>query len=207
MTAPLKVGLTGGVGSGKTTVSDMFAALGVPVIDADEISRAATRRDGPAFAAVAELFGAGMIGSDGELRRDAIRAAVFADQALRRRLEAIVHPAVRDEILRRVAVLDEPYCIVSIPLLVETGGTIPVDRVLVVDCPEERQIQRVMQRDSVPRAGVEAMLCSQAARGERLARADDVIDNDGDFDVLRTRVRELHDRYRSLAARGVATPA
>jgi dephospho-CoA kinase len=200
MTRPLTVALTGGIGSGKSTVSGMFAALGVPVIDADEISRRISRPGGAAYPAMVALLGTDVLASDGSIRRDCVRKRVFQDDALRRSLEEIVHPLVREEISRSVAGVEFPYCIVSIPLLVETGAVRRFDRVLVVDAPEDLQIARTMNRDGADAADVIRIQQRQAGRMERLAMADDVIDNRGDLGALRDRVRELHDMYVALAA-------
>jgi dephospho-CoA kinase len=198
------VALTGGIGSGKTTVSGMFARLGVPIIDADEISRNATRSGGAAFGRVVDLFGPSVVGSDGELRRDLIRGIVFDDKALRMRLEAIIHPLVYSEIRERIATSDAPYCIVSVPLLFESGDAEEFDRVLVVDAPEAVRLKRVTERDGLPAAEVRRIIDSQARRDERLRAADDVIRNDGDLAHLQEQVERLHREYVRLAEDRVA---
>lgn len=199
------VGLTGGVGSGKSTVADLFSALGVPVIDTDDIARRLTAPGGEALADIRETFGGGLIQADGGLDRAAMRRLVFADAAARRRLEAILHPRIRAAVLRALAGLEAPYAMVVVPLLVETGayGDV-IDRVLVVDCPEPLQIERVMARSGLTRDEVAAILAAQASRAQRLAAADDVIDNRGSPEALRAVVAALHARYLSLAA--AATP-
>jgi dephospho-CoA kinase len=202
---PLRVGLTGGVGSGKSTVSEMFAALGVPLIDADEISRDVAKPGGAAFDDVVRLFGTEAVSADGDLRRDHIRRLVFEDPGLRRRLESIIHPLVAEEIRRRAGRIRHSYCLISIPLLVETGMRETVDRVLVVDCPEELQVERTSRRDSIEAAQVLRMMQAQAGRADRLAAADDVISNDRDTDHLRKQVEALHERYLLLARESVAT--
>lgn len=195
------VGLTGGVGSGKSTVAGLFAALGVPVIDTDDIARRLTAPAGEALADIREAFGGALIQADGGLDRAAMRRLVFADADARRRLEAILHPRIRAAVLQALAVLDAPYAVLVVPLLVETGayGDV-IDRVLVVDCPEPLQIERVMARSGLTRDEAAAILAAQATRAERLAAADDVIDNRGSPDALRAVVAALHARYLALAA-------
>jgi dephospho-CoA kinase len=204
LTRPLAVGLTGGIGSGKSTAADMFASLGVPVIDADVIVHELTRPGGRAFDAVAGLFGPDAVSEQGELRRDRMRAAVFRDPPLRRRLEEILHPMVYDEIRRWMQSVTHPYCIVVIPLLVESGKKVEVDRVLVIDADEDLQVERTRRRDGASEPEVRRIMETQASRGARLAAADDVIVNDGDLEALRSRVMELDRRYLELAADPVA---
>ena len=196
----LVVGLTGGIGSGKTTVADRFAALGVTLVDTDLIAHGLTGPGGAAMPAIASTFGDTVIAPDGRLDRGAMRTLAFSDPAARKRLEAILHPLIRQESERQLARADSPYVILVVPLLVEGGK--PRDRiarVLVVDCLPETQIERVMRRNSLPREQVLAILAVQASREQRLAAADDVIDNDGPPDDLDRRVRVLHERYLALA--------
>lgn len=207
MTRPLTVALTGGIGSGKSAACAEFAALGVPVIDADEISHALTRPGAAAFAPVVELFGPAVVGADGALRRDLLREQVFRDPDLRGRLESIVHPLVYAEIRRRLAALDSPYCIVCIPLLLERGDPAAFDRVLVVDAPEDLQLARVAARDGRPATETREIIASQATRAQRLACADDVICNDRGLAQLRARVAELHSEFLAQAGLRVAGPA
>ena len=204
VTIPLTVALTGGIGSGKTTVSRMFCDRGVPVIDADEIAREITRAGGPAFKDVLELFGPSALAPDGELRRDHIRRAVFRDEMLRRRLEAIIHPLVYAEIRRRLAAADHPYCVVSVPLLLESGSTAEFDQVLVVDVPEELQLRRTAERDRLPESEIRKVIDSQVSREARLLAADDVVRNDDDLDYLESRIDRLHLKYLALAESRVA---
>lgn len=194
-----KVGLTGGIASGKTRVAEFFAARGVPVIDSDQIAREIVAPGAPALAAIRERFGEGVMAADGNLDRRALRAIVFADPAARRDLEAITHPAIRARMAELNAQARGPYVINAIPLLTEGGGRRDLDRVLVVDCPEDLQIARVMARDQVDEAGARAVLAAQASRAARLAIADDVIVNDGDLAALEARVASLHERYLRLS--------
>lgn len=193
---PLRIGLTGGIGSGKSTVAAMLAELGAPVVDADAISRASTAPGGAAIDAIRRAFGADYIRADGALDRDRMRALVFADPDAKARLEAIIHPIVRAEIDRRIAACTADAIVLDLPLLVESDAWRQrCDRVWVVDCTPETQIRRVMARNGWPREQVLAVLAQQASRGERLAAADVVIDNDGiDLDTLRARVRAAWDR-------------
>lgn len=206
MNRPLVVALTGGIGSGKTTASGMFASLGVPVIDADEISRTVTRAGGAAFADVTALFGSPVLGPDGELRRDLIRQAVFADESLREKLEAIIHPLVYAQVRERIANTTAPYCIVSVPLLIESGGARDFDRVLVVDAPEELQMKRVAERDGLAAGEIRRIIDSQSGRDARLRAAHDVIRNDDDLRRLRAQIERLHRTYMGLAEKRVAGP-
>lgn len=194
------MGLTGGIASGKSTVSRLFEALGVPVIDADEVARAVVAPGTPLLARIAGRFGPGILAADGSLDRRALRARVFAEPALRRELESLTHPAIRDEMEARSRRAGGRYQIFAIPLLAEQGRSGRVDRVLVVDCSEALQRARLRARDGSSAAEVEAMLAAQATRADRLAIADDVILNEGDLGALRDRVQELHRDYVRLAS-------
>ena len=196
----LIIGLTGGIGSGKSAVSARFEALGVPCIDADRLTRELVAPGTPLLAEIVAAFGDDLLLDDGTLDRGALRAHIFGDQAARARLESLMHPAVRRETDRRIARLDAPYCLLVIPLLVETGGTDRVHRVLVVDVDEATQLRRTMARDEVDESHVRSILQSQASRAQRLRVADDVIDNSGPAAALDREVRALHDRYSTLAA-------
>jgi dephospho-CoA kinase len=194
------VGLTGGIGSGKSTVADHFAAQGVPVIDTDAIARDLTAPGGAALDAVRAAFGEAVVQADGTLDRAALRRRVFSDNTSRHRLEAILHPLIRQRVEQALATLTAPYALIVVPLLVETGGYRDVlDRVLVVDCPEDLQIERVMARSGLTRDEVTAILAAQASRAERLAAADDVIVNSASPEVLRTQVAALHRRYLAFS--------
>jgi len=195
------VGLTGGIGSGKSTVADCFAAHGVPVIDTDAIARDLTAPGGAALDAIRAIWGETVMRADGTLDRTALRRRVFADNAARHQLEAILHPRIRQVVERALATLAAPYALIVIPLLVETGGYRDVlNRVLVVDCPEELQVARVMARSGLAQDEVKAILAVQAGRAERLAAADDVIVNTATPAALRADVARLHQHYLALAA-------
>jgi dephospho-CoA kinase len=198
--SPYVVAVTGGVASGKSTVTAMFEALGVPVVDADEAARAVVTPGSEGLAAVLEAFGSEFLMEDGSLDRARMRATVFADAGARRRLEAILHPRIRrhmHEQVKRMYASDPPppYLIAAIPLLAEVGAYPWVSRVLVVDAPEPIQVERLMRRDGVDVDMARAMLAAQIGRDQRLALADDVIVNDADRDALESRVRGLHERY------------
>jgi dephospho-CoA kinase len=196
---PYAVALTGGIGSGKSAVADLFAGLGVTVIDADVISHALTAPGGAALAPIAAAFGDDVLAADTGLNRPLLRERVFADPSARRRLEAILHPMIRARMQAALAADQGPYALLAIPLLVETGQTGIADRVLVVDAPEALRIARVGRRSGLAPEAVRRIIASQASRSERLAAADDVIDNAGDLDALRPQVAALHARYLHLA--------
>lgn len=197
---PLRVALTGGIASGKSTVADLFAARGVPVIDTDVIAREVVEPGTPALAAVVEAFGPEVLGADGRLDRRRMRERIFGDASARRRLEGILHPAIRAEMARRSLAAGGPYQVLVIPLLAEGGRRDHVDRVLLVDVPEELQVERLMRRDGVSREQAAASLGAQAGRAARLAIADDVILNTGRADDLDHEVTALDGKYRKLAA-------
>jgi len=192
------VGVTGGIGSGKSAVTERFAALGVTVVDADLASRAVVEPGTPALAAIAERFGPGILDSDGRLDRAALRKVVFEDPAERAWLERLTHPRIHAWIADRLAEATSAYAVLAHPLLVETGQTGLCQRVLVVDVPEALQVERVMARDDNPEAQVRAIMAAQASREERLAAADDVIVNDQGLEHLDEAVAELHQKYLAL---------
>jgi dephospho-CoA kinase len=196
---PYVVALTGGIASGKTAVSDRFAALGVPVIDTDVIARAVVEPGQPALQEIVTTFGKGVLAADGSLNRRMLRETIFSDPAAKQQLENILHPAIREQVQRDIAAVEAPYCLVVIPLFTETSSYDWVDRVLVVDTSEETQIQRVMQRDHVSREQAEAALAAQTSRQARLALADDVIENNGAVEELDEEVERLNRRYLELA--------
>ena len=199
MHRPLRIGLTGGIASGKSTVGGLFAALGVPVIDTDQIARDVVVPGGPLLAQLVARFGDGLLTPQGQLNRRALRARVFADAGERASLEALMHPAIMAELHRRCATAGGVYQILAIPLLVEHNLRASVDRVLLVDCEEALQLRRVQVRDGVTLAEARKVLAAQASRAARLAAADDVIRNDGDLQQLRGRVEALHALYGTLA--------
>ncbi len=196
----LIVGLTGGIGSGKTVVSDRFARHGVPIIDTDLIARELVRPGQPALAEIVAEFGPECLDDGGSLDRAYLRQRVFADETGRRRLEAILHPRIRAVTRERIAALTAPYGLLVIPLLAETGMTDLVDRVLVVDVSEAEQIRRVMARDRIDEIQARRILAAQASRSQRLALADEVVENAGDFADLERQIADLHPYYLRLAA-------
>lgn len=198
----LKIGLTGGIGSGKTSVSDIFSELGVPVIDTDLVARQLTARDGAALPEIFAAWGESVMRPEGELDRDALRRRIFAAPEERRRLEAILHPLIRRQVVAELAALDAPYVVVVIPLLVETGNYRELlDRVLVVDCPESLQVERVRARSGLSAEEVSAIISAQADRSSRIAAADDVIANAANSRSLREQVLSLDAKYREIAGR------
>lgn len=195
----LVIGLTGGIGSGKTTVARLFEARGVQSIDADVLARELVEPGQPAFEEIVAAFGRGVVHEGGHLDRGQVRSLVFRDPQKREQLEGILHPRIRWEMNRRLSVVTTPYCLLIIPLLIEGGRTDFVDRVAVVDTTPELQVRRTQERDGTPRQTVEEILRVQASRQERLAAADDVIDNSLDLAHLRAQVDALHQRYLDLA--------
>ena len=193
------VALTGGIGSGKTTVSDLFAALGVIIIDSDILAREVVEPGQPALDEVIALFGEDIVNEAGGLNRKKLRERVFADPDKRKALETILHPRIIAEMGRRVSLVTDSYCIVCIPLLFETGRQSQFDQVLVVDVAPELQITRTLQRDGSPRSTIESILEAQVDRAQRLAFADHVIDNSGDIESVRQQVAQLHERFLELA--------
>jgi dephospho-CoA kinase len=197
----LRVGLTGGIASGKSLVANMFAKLGAAIVDADQISREVVAPGEPALSAIRDAFGAQMLNSRGELDRATLRKLVFADADKRRALDTLLHPLIRARLLARLGEVRRPYAIIAVPLLVETDFAALVDRVAVVDCPESMQLERLMRRDGIPRTEAVAMIAAQADRATRLRAAHDVIDNSGDVEATRRQVAQLHHRYLELASR------
>jgi dephospho-CoA kinase len=199
--APLRVGLTGGVASGKSAACARLAALGVPIVDADVVAREVVEPGQPALAEIAARFGAGVIGSDGRLDRAALRTRVFADPAERRALEAITHPRVRERMRAQADAAAGPYVVLAIPLLAESGADYSwLDAIVVVDVPESVQLQRLLSRDGNDEALARAMIAAQAPRARRLALADEVIDNSGTLEDLHAAVDALHGRLLARAA-------
>jgi dephospho-CoA kinase len=198
--SPLRIGVTGGIASGKSTVTQMFAELGVPVIDTDIIAREVVEPGQPALEEIRRRFGEQMIDAHGHLDRAAMRNAVFTDDDARRDLEAILHPRIGAETRRQAAAAGGEYQLIVVPLLVESALRTFVDRVLVVDCDEETQLARLLARDAESPDQARRMLAAQASRQERLDIANDVIVNNGSLEETRNQVRVLAERYSRLAA-------
>ncbi len=194
----LKIGLTGGIGSGKTTVTQKFSALGVPIIDADEISRELVQPGQPAFVEIVNEFGDKVLKSSGEIDRQYLRDLIFSDAKSRVKLESILHPLIRLKMSQQIELLDNPYCIIAIPLLIETGQADLVDRILVLDVPRELQVRRTMERDNSSAEAIEAVLNSQVDNQTRLSLADDVLNNSGDIEDLLQQVEALNEKYKVL---------
>jgi dephospho-CoA kinase len=195
------VGVTGGIGSGKSSAAALFAELGAGIVDTDDIAHELTGAGGRAMPAIISAFGAGVVAADGSLDRAAMRELVFADPSQRKTLEGILHPLIRNEARNRVARSAAPYVLLLVPLLLETGGYPDlVRRVLVIDCDESLQVSRTMQRSGLSAEAVRAIMAAQLPRQERLQRADDVLRNDTDIADLRRQVAGLHQRYLTLAA-------
>ncbi|MGG8026001.1 dephospho-CoA kinase [Klebsiella aerogenes] len=198
------VALTGGIGSGKSTVADEFAHLGVTVIDADIIARQVVEPGTPALLAIAERFGPQMINDDGSLNRRRLRERIFAHSEDKAWLNALLHPMIQQETRRQMQASTSPYLLWVVPLLVENRLTDKADRVLVVDVPKETQIERTIRRDGVSREHAEHILAAQATREQRLAAADDVIENMGSADAVASHVARLHDKYLMLASQAAS---
>ena len=198
----LFIGLTGGIGSGKTAVSDQLAQLGAGVVDTDLIAHQITAPNGIAIPLIQKQFGSEYIEASGALDRAKMRKLVFADSTARRALEAVTHPLIREETIRQAMELLEknvPYLVFVVPLLIESGAWLPLlDYLVVVDCPEEVQIERVMHRSNLPREEVERILQAQASRDERLSQADVVIQNQGDLATLEVEVQDLHQKILQI---------
>ena len=197
----LRIGLTGGIGSGKSAVSRCFERRGVPVIDADQVAREMVAAGGPALAEIAAAFGEDMIRPDGTLDRARLRERVFADPDARRRLEGILHPRIRERMRAQLAALPArtPYAVLVIPLLLETGQRDMVDRVLVVEAAEPLRIARVTGRDGVPEAQVRRVIAAQCSEADRAAAADELIRNEGSESALDAKVSTLHEKYLAFA--------
>lgn len=195
----LAIALTGGIGSGKTVVSQAFARHGVPVIDTDVLAREVVEPGRPALQEIVAAFGGDCLDATGALDRAYLRRVVFADAGRRQRLEAILHPRILQALRGRLALIQTPYCLVVVPLLVETGLDKQFERILLVDVPEEVQIRRVMARDRVDTEQAHRILAHQASRAQRLAVADEVIENTGTLAELEDKVAELHQQYLALA--------
>lgn len=196
----LKLGLTGGIGSGKSSAARMFSERGVPVIDTDVIAHQLTAAGGAALPAIRAAFGAEVLQADGALERSAMRRRVFSDEAERRKLEAILHPLIRQSVEQQLARLSSPYVLVVIPLLVESGDyRVLLDRILVVDSAEARQVERVRERSGLSLDDTRAIIAAQASREQRLAAADEVLDNNGSLADLCDQVDRLHQKYLAIS--------
>jgi dephospho-CoA kinase len=202
----LVVGLTGGIASGKSLVGAMFVKLGAALVDTDVVAREVVALGEPGLAAVTAEFGRAVLLPSGELNRPALRSLVFADDAKRLALESILHPLIRSRTRAKLAELEAPYALVAVPLLVETSFGELVERILVVDCPESMQLERLMRRDAIPKPEALAMVRAQVDRATRLKAAHDVVDNSGTPDATRRQVEILHRRYLDLAAQRARQP-
>lgn len=196
----LRVGLTGGIGSGKSTVAALFARHGVPIIDTDEIARTLAAPGKPVHREIVSAFGREVLGTTGEIDRVRLRKIVFGDTTERKRLEAILHPRVRTEVTAQTTALRAAYCLVVVPLLIEAGFTDLVDRVLVIDTNENLRLERTKARSSLNETEIQGIMASQLGRQERLQKADDVITNNSDIAHLEREVARLHGTYLTLAS-------
>jgi dephospho-CoA kinase len=198
----LRIGLTGGIGAGKTEAANLFSDLGVPVIDADRIARELVKPGTPAYEEVVATFGKDIVSADGSLDRKQLRDLVFHDSKQRKRLEAILHPQVRQAIVREVQALSSSYCVIVVPLLIESGMQDLVDRVLVVSAPRDTRARRVMRRDAIGADQAQSIMDAQADDALRLGEANDVLNNTGNLEELRQSILDLHHRYERLAGTG-----
>lgn len=207
MNGPFVIGVTGGIGSGKSTVCAEFSRLGIAVIDADQVARDVVTPGSTGLAEVVAEFGPGVLAPEGILDRAVLRRLVFAEPRRRECLESILHPLIRARTKELVAQVTSPYCVLAIPLLVEKGHYEQLNRVLVVDCPLETQISRVIARDNLTASEAEAIIRTQATREQRLAKADDVINNAADLESIKSQIERLHRVYLSLAKCASTTPS
>lgn len=198
------IGLTGGIGCGKSTVAQAFAKRGAAIIDTDAISHALTRKDATGYQAIVQAFGQDFVQANGELDRAKLRALVFSDRDSKQQLEAILHPMIYDQVLREIQTCTAPYALIVVPLLFETQNYLPmVQRTLVVDCSEQTQFQRTMARSHLSEHEIQAILSHQVSRADRLRLADDVLPNEDNLNALEQGIAELDQRYR-LAAQAAA---
>lgn len=193
----LIIGLTGGIGCGKTTITDIFKSLGTPVVDADEIAHELVRPHKKALTTIVKTFGKGILNTNHTLDRNKLRQIIYADSSKKKILEDILHPLIYKEMYQQISKYNFPYGILSIPLLLETKHQNKVDRILVVDCQEQEQINRVIQRDNLSANEVQQIIRSQCSRSERLLHADDLIENTQGISSLKKRVQQLHTQYLS----------
>ena len=194
----LKIGLTGGIGSGKSTACEIFSELGVPIIDADTIAHNLVEPGMPALEEITKLFGKKAILNDGSLNRKIIRDQIFANETERKKLENILHPAIFKEIASQIKHLDTKYCIVSIPLLLETNVPDVIDRILVIDVAREFQLSRASIRDNASKENIDRIIDKQVSREERRAAADDIVNNEGNIECLRKKIHSLHEFYSRI---------
>lgn len=203
----LRIGLTGGIGSGKSTACRIFSELGVPVIDADQIAHDLVKKGNSAYTLVINTFGNDIINNDGEINRPGLREIIFNNEKSRKKLESILHPMVYAEIEKQVSRLQTPYCILCIPLLIETNSTNKVDRVLVIDASEKIRLNRAHYRDGDTKNTITKIIQAQSSRDTRLKAADDIINNNGDLDELRKNILLLDNKYKKLASERESTSA
>ena len=194
------IGLTGGIGSGKTAATDHFKTLGIDIIDADIASRVVVEAGTPALEKIAEHFGSGVLLADQSLNRAALRTKIFAESGAKQWLEALLHPLIADEILRALSTASSPYAIFVSPLLIESQQIALCDRILVIDVPEELQLQRTVSRDNNDEDQVKRIIATQASRQQRLDKADDIIENTQGLVELQEQIEDLHQRYLEMAA-------
>ena len=199
MSTALRIGLTGGIGSGKTEASRAFSRLGATIIDTDLIARELVEPGQTALSEISATFGAQLIDASGRLDRSQLRQAVFANPEQRQKLESILHPRIRERAMALANQAETPYCILVIPLLVESALDYPLDRILVIDTPQELQYRRVAARDAVTTSEIDAILATQASREKRLAVADDIVVNDSNLEHLHNEIERLHHCYLQLA--------
>ncbi len=197
--APLTIGLTGGIGSGKSTVCQQFAALGVPIINTDLIARDVVSTGQPALQALQHHFGTIILNSDGSLNRQELRQIIFKDRQQKSYVEELLHPLILQQLQQQLRDITAPYVIIEIPLLIEAGWQSHVDQILVVDLPEELQIERLMMRSELDKNSLEQIISSQISRSERVNHADQLIDNSGNLNEIFQQVSELHQLYLQLA--------
>jgi len=199
LTGKLLIGLTGGIGSGKSTVAEQFRVLGAGYVDADIVAREIVAPGTPALAAISEHFGAELLQADGSLNRAALRQRIFSDQSAKLWLEQLLHPAIREQLFAQLTALPTPYALLVAPLLLENGLDTFCDRVLLVDVSEQTQLKRTIARDQNNAEQVKAIMAAQLGRQQKLARADDIIDNNGSLSQLTEQIAHLHKKYLELS--------
>ena len=195
----LKIGLTGGIGSGKSTVSKIFQQINIPVIDADEIAHQLVAVGQPALTKIQQEYGSNILNPDGTLNRKQLKELIFSDDLQKQKLEAILHPLIYQSIQKQINALNTPYCIICIPLLFEADMTNLVDRILVVDCPVEVQIKRLLKRDNMTIERIQSIIDSQVSQAFRKKMADDLIDNNKNNENLADQIKKLHNYYILLS--------